>query len=440
MDNNYRRKIEPGKKTAGTRNIMLLILTLIVAAASVAYIILTLTSCTDSGSSGKTNANPKVTDSGVVEVVPESTAKILSTGDILIHEPILVNAKNNDNTYDFTRSFSHVKDIISKADFAVCNLEVTLAGAGKGYSSFPLFNTPDEIVSALKSTGFDLLLTANNHSYDTGLSGLYRTVDVIAEKNLYSTGSRSSRDDKLYKVVDVSGIKIGMINYTYETSPQKAGRKSLNGNLMDPDANDMINSFRYDRLDEFYKDIESKIIGMKKDGAQAVMLYIHWGDEYQLSPNSYQKEIAKKMSELGVDVLIGGHPHVIQPVETIENEVNDNKMLCVYSLGNALSNQRIKYMGIKTGHTEDGMFFYTTFTKYSDGTVKLTSVECVPTWVNIAQVGSKSIHQIVPLSNTMTKGAIPASAIKSSQNSYERTMALVGEGIDKFNKMTDPGN
>ncbi|MEG1615170.1 MAG: CapA family protein, partial [Oscillospiraceae bacterium] len=168
-----------------------------------------------------------------------------------------------------------------------------------------------------------------------------------------------------------------------------------------------------------------------------IMLYLHWGTEYQITPNEDQKEIAKKMCDLGVDVLIGGHPHVIQPVETIKSESTGNKMVCLYSCGNALSNQRISMMGLKTGHTEDGIMFYTTFKKYSNGEVRLEKVDYIPTWVNIAQIGQKKIHQIIPLKNIMNTTdnlGLNAETAKNAKSSYERTQKLVGSGVDAFNQ------
>ena len=374
-------------------------------------------------------------DDGKIKAV--STANILSTGDILIHDSLLEGASNSDGTYDFSRSFKYIKSAASSADFAVCNLEVTFGGTAKKYSSFPLFNTPDSLADAIKNSGFDLLLTANNHSYDTGLSGLKRTPQVLADKGIASTGSRAKDTDKLYYIKKVNGIKIGFLNYTYETPSDAQGRKALNGNFLVPEANDLINTFNYDKLDEFYSNVKTKITAMEKDGAQAIMLYVHWGTEYQTTPNDYQKTIAKNMCDLGVDVLIGGHPHVVQPVETIKSETTGNQMVCLYSMGNALSNQRIALMGLKTGHTEDGILFYTTFTKYSSGEVKLTKIDYIPTWVNIATVGSKKIHQIIPLDNIMkwTDGfGLTAQTATDAKKSYERTKNLVGSGIDAFNQ------
>ncbi|NCC86565.1 MAG: CapA family protein [Clostridia bacterium] len=433
------------KKNKGSnilKNIAFSVLLICILVAAVALVLTSKNSgnsdsgnMTAEGAGATNNSEENQKDSGKIKVV--STANILSTGDVLIHEPILNAASNGDGTYDFSRSFTYVKSAVSSADFAVCNLEVTLGGADKNYSSYPLFNSPDYLADAIKNAGFDLVLIANNHSYDTGLTGIKRTQQVVSEKGLDFTGSRVNATDKPYYIKEIKGIKIGFLNYTYETPSDESGRKALNGNFLATEATDLINTFNYDKLDEFYSDVKTNITAMKKDGAQAIMLYLHWGTEYQTTPNDYQKTIAKNMCDLGVDVLIGGHPHVVQPVEIINSETTGNQMVCLYSMGNALSNQRIAFMGLKTGHTEDGILFYTTFTKYSSGEVKLTKIDYIPTWVNIAMIDSKKIHQIIPLDNIMnwTDGlGLTAQTATSAKKSYERTKSLVGSGIDAFNQ------
>ncbi len=375
---------------------------------------------------------------GEAKITAVTTAKVLSTGDILIHEPLLKGALTQDNTYDFSQSFSYIDKKIKEADFAVCNLESTLGGADKKYSGSPLFNSPDSLIDALKGAGFGMILTANNHAYDTGIDGLVRTSQVIAQKGVLSTGTREKVTDKPYVVKEISGIKIGFLNYTYETQPDSAGKKSLNGNFLSDEASDLVNTFSYDKLDEFYASVEEKIGSIKNDGAQAIMLYIHWGTEYQKSPNDFQKEIANKMCDLGINILIGSHPHVIQPLEIIKSETTGNVMPCLYSMGNALSNQRTSLMGLKTGHTEDGVLLYTTFTKYSDGNVKITKLDYVPTWVNIATVESKKIHQIVPLDNIIytTQGlGLTTQTQSSARASYKRTKEILDSGIQQFNSL-----
>ncbi len=425
------------KKSYVGRYITLAILVLIILACSIAYAVVKGNDNSDKDpkkttqSSETTKKNESIKPSS-----SETSATILSTGDILIHQSLLDGANQGNGQYDFTKSFQYVKDIVSGADFAVCNLEVTFGGTQKKYSSFPLFNTPDSLADALKSAGFDMLVTANNHSYDSQELGLRRTPQVIQEKGLLSTGTRSDDTQKSYAVKEVNGIKFGFLNYTYETPSDSQGRKALNGNFLTAEAGGLVNSFNYDKLDSFYAEAKTKIDEMKKDGAEVVMMYIHWGTEYQTTPNDYQKTIAKKMCDLGVNVLVGGHPHVIQPVETITSQSTGNKMVCLYSSGNALSNQRISLMDLKTGHTEDGIMFLTTFKKDKSGNVTLEKIDYIPTWVNIAKIGTKNIHQIIPLNNIMNSTdnlGLTAETAQSAKKSFERTNKLVASGIEEYN-------
>ncbi len=145
---------------------------------------------------------------------------LLSTGDLLMHDPILEAAySKTDNTYDFSRIFTHIAPYVEKADLAVANLEVTLAGDTKyPYRGYPRFNCPDAIVTAAKAAGFDLLLTANNHTNDSGLFGIRRTMEALERMDMSYTGTRKSDRDKRYRVADVGGIPVGLINYTYQAA------------------------------------------------------------------------------------------------------------------------------------------------------------------------------------------------------------------------------
>lgn len=375
------------------------------------------------------------------EVVPVSTVTIGSAGDILIHKPLLQGA-NSGGTYDFNDIFTYVKGTIEKCDYFIANLEVTLGGADRGYSSYPTFNTPDAIVDAAKNAGIDCLLTANNHCYDTSEDGLIRTLGILNEKKIDHTGTRLSETDSKYFVKEINGVKFGFICYTYETESQSG--KSINGIPTSAAAAPLINSFNYSNLDAFYTEFKAQYDEMKKDGAEFIIAYPHWGDEYQLSPNSWQKQMAQKMCDIGVDVIIGGHPHVVQPVELITSTTDSkHKTACLYSMGNFVSNQRRQYMSIKDGHTEDGVIFEMSFTKYSDGTVSFDKVRSIPTWVHL--YGSKPVYAITPLSSKLSEKASElglnnsSSGLSMAQGSYDRTMALVKEGTSTVNKWLKSG-
>ena len=212
------------------------------------------------------------TQSGIVSVPSEpdkpepitkvSTATVAATGDLLMHEPIITHSKFDDG-YNFDLIYTYLKDYASKVDYSVANLETTLRGIEDGYeySGYPQFNCPDEIVDATKNAGFDMLLTANNHSYDTRYKGMIRTLEVIDEKGLDRLGIIKEETEKRYTVKEINGIKIGMICYTYETDTEP-DEIALNGIALNEDAEKRVNAFSYGELDTFYETIEGQFKAM----------------------------------------------------------------------------------------------------------------------------------------------------------------------------------
>ncbi|MDD5952130.1 MAG: CapA family protein [Oscillospiraceae bacterium] len=417
---------------------------LLLCLAFVFSLCLTLTGC-----GGANDAQPErqaseteVTSSEAV-VDPNavvSTASILSTGDIMLHSPFLTAYYDEkSDTYDFHEIFQYVKRYTEKADYAVTNLEISLGGF-EPYTGYPCFNSPDAIIDALVDAGFDMALTAGNHVGDTGFDGFERTQKVLTDKGLDWIGTVEKPSDKRYKIVDINGIKVGMVNYVYIT--HEGDTTYLNGVPISDEFAQRINTFDYNRLDEFYRSMEQCMADMKADGAEATILYIHWGEEYHLSPVAYQEKIAQKMCDIGFDAIVGGHPHVIEPVEVITSEKTGKKTVCLYSMGNELSNQRHELMAedISTAHTEDGLLFYTNFSKKGDGTVELTSVDVIPTWVHMYyNENDRRTYEIVPLKTGEDWSDLNLSATdtgkEEAQASYDRTMELVGKGIKAFNAL-----
>lgn len=375
-----------------------------------------------------------------------ATASIGAMGDLLMHKPIFddlteYNAavQQPDGTYDFSSIFQYLTEYTSSLDYAVVNLETTLCGESNGYAydGYPLFNCPDALVDGVKNAGFDMLLTANNHCYDTKLVGLLRTLEVIRGKGLETLGTYASADEAKWTIVDMNGIKIGMLCYTWASSVTEDGRPSLNGNQAVEKAG-LCNYFDTNNLPAFYTEAEQYLAEMESAGAEATILFIHWGQEYVLSPNADQQAIAQKMCDLGIDVIIGGHPHVIQPVELLNSTTNpEHKTVCLYSTGNAVSNQRLGMLNsIKTAHTEDGILFRVMFEKYSDGTVYLAEVSAMPTWVNMYRnENGKTEYNILPLDPDRMNdwGALfelDDSSAKAANDSYIRTMDIIGTGLE----------
>lgn len=384
--------------------------------------------------------------------VPEhvvSTATVGAMGDLLMHKPIFGSEYSaecyQNGNYNFESVFEYLTEYSSAVDYAAVNLETTLYGPGREYRGYPMFNCPDDIVTAAVDAGFDMMLTANNHSYDTGIDGYNRTLQVCRDAGMTTLGTMLSGEEPKYEIVDVNGIKIGMLCYTYETSDGSGAYPSLNGNPMYDGSYDVVNCFVPSAPQRMYSEIEQYLAEMEAAGAEATMVYIHWGVEYQTYANDNQKAIAQKLCDLGVDVIIGGHPHVVQPVDLLESTVDpEHKTVIIYSLGNAVSNQRTgNISSAPAGYTEDGVLFSVTFEKYSDGTVYLAGADVLPTWVNkFTNENGRTEFNILPLDDSQmeqwgTLFNIGGQTLSAAQNSYHRTMGLVEEGLTECTTWLD---
>ena len=372
--------------------------------------------------------------------VPESvvaTATIGATGDLLMHLPVINSCRESDGTYNFDEIFQYLKEYSSQVDYAAANLETTLFGTGKAWSGFPNFNCPDSIVDGAKNAGFDMLLTGNNHSFDTGLEGYLRTIEVVKGAGLEKLGTMTGPEDAKWHIADINGIKVGMLSYTYETTTGTRGeRPALNGLPMYGATYEYVNCFRMEEPEPFLAEVKEYMAQMEAAGAEATVLFIHWGIEYNTTQNAQQTTIAQGLCDLGIDVIIGGHPHVVQPVELLSSTTDPNhKTVCLYSMGNAVSNQRLGNLSmINTAHTEDGVFFSVTFEKYSDGKVYLVGTDLMPTWVNLRYPNSGVEYAIIPLDYDRvdewgTAFAMDEGTVNAAKNSYSRTMAIVEAGL-----------
>ena len=348
-----------------------------------------------------------------------------------------VSCRQSDGTYNFGSVFQYLKEYASAVDYATANLETTLYGTGKAYSGFPNFNCPDSIVDGTKEAGFDMLLTGNNHSFDTGLDGYLRTIEVVQNSGMEKLGTMTGPEDDKWVIKDLNGIKVGMLSYTYETSSGNGEYPALNGLPMYGTTYEYINCFRMEAPQPLFEEVKGYLAEMKEAGAEATVLFIHWGVEYQLKQNTQQSVIAQGLCDLGIDVIIGGHPHVVQPVDLLTSTVDPNhKTVVLYSMGNAVSNQRLgnlTSLGVNTAHTEDGVFFSVTFEKYSDGEVYLVGANLLPTWVDLRTNNGRQ-YAIIPLDYDRvdewgTAFGLGDATVNAAKNSYARTMAIVGEGL-----------
>ena len=370
-----------------------------------------------------------------------ATASISAQGDLLMHK-FLFDAnsycRQADGSYDFSSIFQYLTDTLDAYDYSIANLETTFGGDEFPYQGNPSFNCPDPFASYIQDAGYDLLLTANNHSYDTLMTGITRTLETVRGVGLQTIGTRLSEDELRYTIADINGIKVGMVCYTYTSGMSNAGKPRLNGNTpMENPA--LINWFSNTNPQKLYDEMEVILKDMKDNGAETTMLFIHCGNEYELKQNAHQQKQAQALCDLGVDVIVGGHPHVVQPVEVLTSTVDpEHNTLCVYSMGNAVSNQRkenIPQCG--TAHVEDGILFSITFEKYSDGAVYIAEADILPTWCNKHQESDGMEYNIIPLHKEredqwQEKYNLTDNQFAACQKSYDRTMEIVGEGLKQM--------
>ena len=252
----------------------------------------------------------------------DSVVTLLFAGDVMGHEPQWKAAYDPlTGEYDYHDCFRFVQPIVEQADLACANLEVTLAGPP--YTSYPCFSSPDALLFALKDAGFDVLFTANNHVLDHGSQGLERTICMLDSVDIAHAGSyvdSLSRAAEYPLLVEVKGLRIAFLNMTYGTNGIRVPKPNMVNKLNRQEvASDL------ERLDS----LEAKLM----------VAFVHWGNEYQLEANKYQRSFAEFLVDQGIDLIIGGHPHVSQDADTLFNR-EGKPVVSYYSLGNFISNQR----------------------------------------------------------------------------------------------------
>lgn len=253
-----------------------------------------------------------------VKEEPE-TMQIVMVGDMLMHESVLESGLQEDNTYNFAHLFEHVKDTIETADFAIVNQETIMAGESYGYTGYPSFNTPYALAHAEENAGFDLLLFATNHAMDKSAKGIENCMEYLDENltHLEYVGINHSQEEQNENIYtfEANGITIAVLNYTYGT----------NGIPLPSEKPYLVNLMEEDKI---RADIQKA-----EEIADFTIVCPHWGTEYNLEIDSSQKQWVQIFLEEGVDLVIGTHPHVIEPIEWITDE-EGNQMLVYYSLGN----------------------------------------------------------------------------------------------------------
>lgn len=358
-----------------------------------------------------------------------SRLNLLFIGDIMGHGPQIKAAYDSKTkTYDYNPCFEYVKPIIEKADLAIGNLEVTLPGKPP-YKGYPMFRSPDALGKAVKNAGFDIVVTSNNHSNDAGKLGVTHTIDVLKDLDLYHTGTfkdQAERDAYYPLIVYKKDFRLAILNYTYDT------------NGMPTVAPTVVNL-----IDEAV--IEKDIKFAKKLKPDAIIVVMHWGLEYKLNESPVQQKLAQQIFQWGADLVIGAHPHVIQPIKKLSYKDSDGNVkegLVAYSLGNFISNQ-------KQNNTDGGLMVEITLEKKTGSNKAVVADhKYIPIWRYIDKVNTKTgygTYRTLPIaafekdkSNTLK---MPSASIKLMKASGERMRKHLNKfgGVERDITLQDVG-
>lgn len=298
-----------------------------------------------------------------------SSVSLLFLGDIMGHDSQIKSAYQSDSeSYDYSDVFKYLQEEIAAADIAIGNLEVTLGGPP--YKGYPTFSSPDALALAAKDAGIDVLVTANNHSADRRSKGIIRTIRVLDSLGIEHTGTFENAADRKANnllVMEKGGMRIGMLNYTFSTNGIP---------VLEPTIVNMIER----------KQMAMDILAAKKDSLDKLIVFVHWGREYESIQHRSQESLASFLMDEGVDMVIGAHPHVLQPM-VWERQGNKDQLI-VYSLGNFVSNQR------DTGRDGGGMFHVEL--AWEEDSVVVENAAFQLTWVYKAYEEGKVHFHVIP--------------------------------------------
>lgn len=381
-------------------------------------------------------------EENISEVVNDiNTIEIVATGDILIHKEILETQYNSEtDEYDFNNNFKYIKEYLEKADLAIGNLETTLSGIENyGFSGYPSFNSPDSLADAMKSAGYDIVANMNNHCLDRDVNGYYRTRKTLVDRGFDVIGTRESIDDKRYIIKDVKGINVGVISYGY-TMTVEDGNFGVNGISIPYDLLQLMNYYHPDTLENDMLNMKEQIELMREDGAEVIVFYMHWGDEYELEPNDIQKQIAQFLADEKVDIIFGTHPHSLQPIDMIQSSDGSSDTAVVYSMGNFLSSQRTERIG--NPYTEDGAIVSVKVNKDMEtNEITVDIPTYIPTWVNWYGKDGKLFYEVVP-ATIDDADYLTEEGRERIKESFDRTTSVI-ENYDEaieVNKFIDTDN
>ena len=305
----------------------------------------------------------------------ETSARIMANGDLLYHDIIYISAKKSDGTYDFHENFEYVKPWLKQADLVIGDFEGTV-NKDHYLAGYPLFNAPGEVMDAIKDAGYQVLDLAHNHILDSQIEGVVSTADAIEKAGMTPIGvyTHEPRDKAPIVIKEVNGIKVALLAYSY-------GFNGIEQSISQEDYNRYLSD-----LDE--EKMKAEIERAEKE-ADITIIMPQMGVEYQIEPTEEQKKLYHKMIDWGADIIFGGHPHVVEPAETVEKD--GDKKLIIYSMGNFISNQRIETMqDVENAKwTERGVLMDVTIKKKS-GKTTIETAQAHPSWVSRTPKGGYS--------------------------------------------------
>lgn len=350
------------------------------------------------------------------------TARIMAHGDLLYHYPLIRGAEQADGTYDFSANFTYVKPWIEQADLAIADFEGTISSDFE-LAGYPLFNAPSQVATAIAATGYDLVDLAHNHILDSQLSGLVSTVETFKAAGVDSVGvyAEGNRATAPIYIREVNGIKIAILAYAY-------GFNGMDGLLTEEEYQAYLSDFNQEKM-------QAEIERAEKE-ADITILMPQIGVEYQLTPTEEQVTLYHQMIDWGADIVLGGHPHVVEPAEIVEKD--GQRKLIVYSMGNFLSNQRIETMTdeVNAKWTERGVLMDVTLEK-KDGETIIKTAQAHPTWVNRVSQGTYSpdgferfTHQTYILEDFIAGGAHYGSVDPETQQRIDEAYSEMKELIN----------
>lgn len=305
----------------------------------------------------------------------ETSARIMANGDLLYHDIIYISAKKSDGTYDFHENFEYVKPWLKQADLVIGDFEGTV-NKDHYLAGYPLFNAPGEVMDAIKDAGYQVLDLAHNHILDSQIEGVVSTADAIEKAGMTPVGvyTHESRDKAPLLIKEVNGIKVAILAYSY-------GFNGIEQSISQEDYNRYLSDLNEDKM-------KAEIERAEKE-ADITIIMPQMGVEYQIEPTEEQKKLYHKMIDWGADIIFGGHPHVVEPAETVEKD--GDKKLIIYSMGNFISNQRIETMqDVENAKwTERGVLMDVTIKKKS-GKTTIETAQAHPSWVSRTPKGGYS--------------------------------------------------